>query len=82
MKILPLKKRLVKYLQTRNLAKRFKKQAGLFLDNPFHPGLRTELLEPRQHHIYSFRVTGKYRALFIYREPGTIEIIEINDHYQ
>lgn len=50
--------------------------------NAEHPGLHTEALEPKYLKIYSFRVTKKYRAIFIYRGPDVVEIIDINNHYQ
>lgn len=82
MNILPLSKRLTTYLRERDLARQFEKQKQLFERNPLHPGLGTEVLEPRHLRIYSFRVTRIYRAIFIYRDHGTIEIIDINNHYQ
>ncbi len=63
---LPLSKRLEKYLKTRNIDATFYKQLTLFLGNPFHPSLRTEVLEPKHLHLYSFRVTRAYRAIFIW----------------
>ncbi len=50
--------------------------------NPFHPGLGTELLEPRNMRIWSFRIDRKYRAIFIFRDRDTVEIIDVNNHYQ
>jgi len=82
MNILPLSKRISKYLQTRNLVKRFKKQILIFEANPFHPSLRTEILEPKHLKIYSFRISQQYRAIFIYNGNGDIEIIDINNHYK
>ena len=82
MNILPLSKRISKYLQTRNLTKRFEKQKLIFETNPFHPSLRTEILEPKHLKIYSFRVTQQYRAIFIYIGDSDIEIIDINNHYK
>ena len=82
MNILPLSNRLLKYLQTRNLAKRFEKQKLTLETNPFHPSLRTEILEPKHLKIYSFRVSQQYRAIFIYNDSGDIEIIDINNHYK
>lgn len=82
MRILPLHSEIRKYLKTRNLEKKFEKQINLFKENPFHPGLKTELLEPRKMKIWSFRVDRKYRALFIFLEKDVIEIIDVNDHYQ
>lgn len=82
MKVFPLKKRLLRYLAKHGIKQRFEKQKSLLEDNPFHPSLHTEILEPKHLHIYSFRVTRCYRAIFIYRGSSIIEIIDINDHYQ
>ena len=82
MKILPLHPEINDYLKKKNLEKKFEKQIRLFENNPFHPSLRTELLEPRNMRIWSFRIDRKYRAIFIFREKDTVEIIDINDHYQ
>ena len=82
MKILPLHPELKEYLKARQLEKKFEKQTNLFKENPFYPGLRTELLEPRRMKIWSFRIDRKYRTLFIFIEKDVIEIIDINDHYQ
>lgn len=82
MNILPLNQKLVRYLKTHELIKRFEKQKTLFENNPFHSGLETEILEPRHLRVYSFRITKKYRAIFIYREDDTIEIVDINNHYR
>ena len=82
MKILPLHPEINDYLKKKNLEKKFEKQIRLFENNPFHPSLRTELLEPRNMRIWSFRIDRKYRAIFIFREKDTVEIIDVNDHYQ
>lgn len=82
MKILPLHLEIKKYLKERKLEKKFTKQKKLFEENPFHPGLKTELLEPRKMRIWSFRIDRKYRAIFIFREKDTVEIIDINNYYQ
>ncbi len=82
MKVLPLDPELRTYLKRRGLEKKFEKQKDLFEDNPFHPSLNTELLEPRRMRIWSFRVDQKYRAIFIFRAKDIIEVVDINDHYQ
>ena len=82
MNILLLHPELLEYLAKRGLAKKFKKQKSLFENNPFHPSLETELLEPRKIRIWSFRVDKKYRAIFIFRTKDTIEILDINNHYR
>jgi len=82
MKILSLHPELKEYLKARQLEKKFEKQSTIFKENPYHPSLNTELLEPRKMKIWSFRIDRKYRALFIFRERAVIEIIDVNDHYQ
>ncbi|MFH0987730.1 MAG: type II toxin-antitoxin system mRNA interferase toxin, RelE/StbE family [Patescibacteria group bacterium] len=82
MRIFPLHREIKDYLKKRGLEKKFKKQKRLFEKNPFYPGLKTELLEPRKMRIWSFRIDRKYRAIFIFRERTAVEIIDINDHYQ
>jgi plasmid maintenance system killer protein len=80
--ISPLKPRLAEYLKKRKLGKKFDKQKLLFEQNISHPSLETELLEPRQFRLWSFRVDQKYRAIFIFSAKDTVEIIDINNHYQ
>lgn len=77
----PLRKDLERFLVRRMLAAKFAKQVALFEQNPRHPSLQTEVLEPRQLRIYSFRIDRRYRAIFIYHRDGTVEIIDINLHY-
>ena len=82
MKIIPLHQEIDGYLKERGLERKFKKQKELFESNPFHPSLETEILEPRRMRFWSFRIDRKYRAIFIFREKTTIEIVDINNHYQ
>jgi len=82
MKIIPLHQEILDYLNGRNLEKKFEKQKRLFERNPFHPSLQTELLEPRRMRFWSFRIDRKYRAIFIFLEADTVEIIDINNHYK
>ena len=73
---------LTRYLQKHNITKQYLKQAKIFEDNPRHPSLSTEILEPRHLKIYSFRIDRKYRAIFIMTSHNEVEIIDINLHYQ
>ncbi|MBI4049506.1 MAG: hypothetical protein HY395_01665 [Candidatus Doudnabacteria bacterium] len=82
MRIKPLRGDLIKYLARRNLTKRWEKQKYLFEQNPKHPSLETELLEPKHLKLYSFRITQKYRAIFVYPGNDQVEIIDINNHYK
>lgn len=81
-KILPLKPIIIKLLQKHKLSFKYQKQIELFSQNPKHPSLHLELLEPRQHGIYSFRIDKKYRAIFVFRpDIIAIEILTITVHY-
>ena len=81
MVIKQLRPDLARYLQKHNITKQYLKQAKIFEDNPRHPSLNTEILEPRYLKIYSFRIDRKYRAIFIITNHNEVEIIDINLHY-
>lgn len=76
-----LSKRVRDYLTAHGITKKFDKQIKTLQENPRHPSLHTELLEPKSEKVHSFRIDRKYRALFIIVN-SEIEIIDINDHYQ
>ena len=63
MKIKSLRDDLNDYLKKHNLEKKYKKAKNLFEQDPFYPSLNTELLEPKDRLIYSFRL--KNIELFI-----------------
>lgn len=81
MNLSPLREDLNTYLHKHRLEKKFSKQINIFLLNPRHPSLHTELLEPKSLRIYSFRIDRKYRVIFILINSDTAEIVDINDHY-
>jgi len=66
MQIKPLRDDLQNYLKKHNLKKKYKKAKKLFENDPFYSSLNTELLEPKDKLIYSFRLDKKYRAIFIF----------------
>jgi len=82
MNILPLRTDLERYLDRHQLRKKWNKQKRLFEQNWRHPSLHAELLEPRDLQIYSFRLDLKYRAIFVFVDDTTIEVIDITSHYQ
>jgi len=82
MEIKELRDDLKKYLSKHNLEKKYQKAKKLFEQDPFYPSLNTELLEPKDRLIYSFRLDRKYRAIFIYLEEDVIEIITLTNHYK
>ncbi|NQU77697.1 hypothetical protein HQ544_03295 [Candidatus Falkowbacteria bacterium] len=82
MQIKPLRKDLEQFIKTRNLAGKWLKAKSLFENNLRHPSLHVELLEPRWHGIYSFRLDRKYRALFFITDDGRAEVFQITKHYK
>lgn len=78
----PLRNDIEAYVRRRNLSKKWQKVKRLFEENPRHPSLNTELLEPKENLIYSLRIDKKYRALFYVHEDKSIEIIKITNHYK
>lgn len=82
MQVKALSPKLFSYLSHHSLIKKFTKQVNLFSQNPNHPSLHTEKLEPKGLGLFSFRIDRKYRAVFHILASGGAEIIDINDHYQ
>jgi Txe/YoeB family toxin of Txe-Axe toxin-antitoxin module len=70
------------YLKTHGLLRKWQKAKALFENDPSHPSLHTELLEPKHRLIYSFRLNGKHRAIFIRPSGDIIEIIAVTKHYR
>lgn len=80
--ITEIRKDIEDYLRDHGIWKKWQKAKRLFENNPFHPSLNTELLEPKHRLIYSFRIDKRYRALFIYLSDNTIEVIAVTKHYR
>lgn len=81
--ILPLNEKVKKKINKFSLRKKFEKQIKFLASNPSHPSLNIEILEPKIHGIYSFRIDIKFRALFVFRpDRQAIEILNITLHYQ
>jgi mRNA-degrading endonuclease RelE of RelBE toxin-antitoxin system len=62
------------------LKKKTQKQFKLFLNNLFHPSLKTEKLEPKTSNIWSFRVDKSVRVIFTFLEKETILLLDIGAH--
>lgn len=76
-----LRRDIVEYLKEHSLLKKWDKAKKLFEENPRHPSLHTELLEPKENLLYSLRVDKKYRAIFYVHEDKSVEIIKVTNHY-
>jgi Txe/YoeB family toxin of Txe-Axe toxin-antitoxin module len=80
--IVELREDLERYIRKHGLAKKWERVKTLFENDPSHPSLNTELLEPKHRLIYSFRIDGKYRAVFICLPDNRIEIVAVTKHYR
>jgi len=80
--IIELREDIEKYIRKHGLSKKWEKVKKLFENDPFHPSLNTELLEPKHRLIYSFRIDKKYRALFICLPEDKIEILTVTKHHR
>lgn len=81
-KISDLRDDIEEYIAEHRLHKKWQKAKTMFEQNPFHPSLHTELLEPKHRLIYSFRLDRKYRAIFVAHSADVIEIIAVTKHYK
>ncbi len=80
--IVELSNDIEEYIKKHGLSKKWEKSKKLFEDNPSHPSLNTELLEPKHRLIYSFRIDRRYRTIFICLPQDTIEILAVTKHYR
>ena len=80
--IVDLRDDIKEYIQRHGISRKWEKTKRLFENNPFHPSLNTELLEPKHRLIYSFRIDKKYRVLFICLPEDKVEVIAITKHYR
>lgn len=77
-----MRKDLVTKLKRYGLKRKFEKQIVYLKENPKHPSLNFELLEPKSRRIYSIRIDRQFRALLKFLpDKETIEIILITNHY-
>jgi len=80
--VVDLRKDILEYLRKHGLVKKWEKAKSLFENDPYHPSLNTELLQPKHRLIYSFRIDKKYRALFICLPEDKVEVIAVTKHYR
>ncbi|MBI5003832.1 hypothetical protein HZC00_01940 [Candidatus Kaiserbacteria bacterium] len=69
------------YIRTHELGDKWEKARVLFEGDIRHPSLHTELMEPKDEMIYSFRVDKKYRALFVIKDTIAL-VFRITNHYR
>jgi proteic killer suppression protein len=82
---------MLEILVTEEFAKRFKelppavqkkaeKQERLFRQNPFHPSLHTEKLEPKRRQVWSFRINRRHRIIFRFMEGSRVVFLTVGPH--
>ncbi len=62
------------------LQKKSAKQEKLFRENPFHPSLHTEKLNPKNREVWSFRVDKSYRIVFRFTNGKTAMFLTVGPH--
>ena len=62
------------------IQKKAEKQEKLFRQNPFHPSLHTEKLEPKGKQVWSFRIDRSYRVLFRFAESEKVIFLTVGPH--
>ena len=80
--LIDLRDDIVRYLRKHGLVKKWQKAKVLFENDPSHPSLHTEILEPKHRLIYSFRIDKKHRALFICLSANKVEVVAVTKHYR
>lgn len=63
-----------------NIQRKAEKQEKNFRENPFHPSLHTEKLEPRHKDVWSIRVDRRYRILFRFVDRETVLFLTVGPH--
>ena len=62
------------------IQKKILKQEKLLSENPFHPSLHTEKLQPKNKEYWSVRVDKHYRILFRFLSGTEIVLITVGTH--
>ena len=62
------------------IQKKAEKQEKLLRQNPFHPSLHTEKLEPKGKEVWSFRINKRYRILFRFINKNKVLFLTVGPH--
>ena len=63
-----------------SIQKKAEKKEKIFRQNPFHPSLHTEKLEPKNRQVWSFRIDKEYRILFKFINGNKILFMTCGHH--
>jgi Txe/YoeB family toxin of Txe-Axe toxin-antitoxin module len=62
------------------IQRKAERRERLFRENPFHPSLKTEKLQPLQKEYWSFRVDRNYRVIFRFGEANRVYFVTCGHH--
>lgn len=62
------------------IQRKAERRQKLFVENPFHPSLETEKLNPKSQNMWSFRIDRKYRIIFRFLDGGTVLFLGAGPH--
>jgi Txe/YoeB family toxin of Txe-Axe toxin-antitoxin module len=65
-------------LAIKNKAER---QQRVFIENPFHPSLETEKLNPKSREVWSFRIDRQYRIIFRFITGERVLFLTVGRHH-
>jgi len=63
-----------------SIKKKAERKEEAFRQNPFHPSLHTEKLEPRGKEVWSFRIDKKYRVFFRFINGNKVRFLTVGPH--
>jgi len=81
MKIFFTKKFLKQVKKRNDLISLIDVKIRLFRNNPLHPGLKTEKLEPKYKNLYSFRLNKQWRIIFE-KDKKIFSFLILSKHYE
>ncbi|MCL6635154.1 MAG: type II toxin-antitoxin system YafQ family toxin [Peptococcaceae bacterium] len=64
----------------RYMKKKFVETIGIFVEDPFHPALRTHKLSGRLKGLWAFSIDYDCRVIFMFLDDGSALLIDIGTH--
>lgn len=64
-----------------HIQKKAEKKEEIFRQNPFHPSLHTEKLEPKGRQVWSFRIDKSYRIIFRFIRGDKVLFLTVGPHH-
>ena len=65
----------------RAIQKKAERRQALFVENPFHPSLETEKLNPKSREVWSFRIDRQYRIVFRFIDGTHVLFLTVGPHH-